>query len=346
MPVTQVNNYWNGIAAGYGNTPANAIGAGDTWTVSLIWSDLAGLYSATTSTAAATLTKATGTGTADYFELMVPAGLPDGNFLVGLKKTGGSDYLWSWHLWITDYAPDKFNNSDIASGTYTYSVPGGQVERYNDNGAALWNGGIYSNSVMMDRNLGAVENFFTAQPTTASRGYLLYQFGRKDPFPNVLSSDPNAQVSALTLASGPATIATSVANPWVFYTMSGGNWTGDASDGTCLWSDPNCSTAVNTGKSIYDPCPPGWKMPVAGTWNGFSAAYATLGGSIWYPAAGGRLNISSGALSGVGGTGYYWSATPYADVSTGYALYFSGTYIPLGYATNRCNGFSVRCVSQ
>ena len=29
-----------------------------------------------------------------------------GNILVGVRKPNESTYLWSWHLWVTDYCPD------------------------------------------------------------------------------------------------------------------------------------------------------------------------------------------------------------------------------------------------
>ncbi|MCI1778525.1 MAG: fimbrillin family protein [Bacteroidales bacterium] len=74
----------------------------------------------------------------------------------GENQTG--DILWSWHIWVTDYDPDisPIKNGDI----YTIA---------NANGSYIW----------MDRNLGAT----STTPATVTIMGLLYQWGRKDPFP-------------------------------------------------------------------------------------------------------------------------------------------------------------------
>lgn len=72
------------------------------------------------------------------FQVSVPAGMPYGSFTLGIRKADTDYYLWCWHFWVTDHNPDKFNRSVITTGRYTYPVPGGQVERYVDNGAAIW----------------------------------------------------------------------------------------------------------------------------------------------------------------------------------------------------------------
>ena len=76
-----------------------------------------------------------------------------GNALVAVCDEAGT-ILWSWHLWICDYDPEKtlFTTEANASGTQ-------------------W--------TFMDRNIGA---------TDMNRGSfdnfgMLYQWGRKDPFP-------------------------------------------------------------------------------------------------------------------------------------------------------------------
>jgi len=374
-----------GAAAGYGDMPSKMIGAADPWTVSLVWCDLATLFSTSASSTAITLSKATGSGAADYFELNVPTGLPAGNFLIGIKKTGDPDFLWSWHFWVTDYAPDKFNKSAIAAGTYTYPVPGGQVERYGApaSGTDLWSpgpAGIYAGSVSMDRNLGAVENFFTTPLVATSRGLLYYQFGRKDPFPSVLAAGLGTN-PAITFPTGPTTIATSVANPWAYYAISG-NWTNDANGTTYLWQDPNTSM---TGKSVYDPCPPGWKQPVSGTWNDFNrqdgGQFVTVmnplrdlawsfgrgigsplnnvngmrywpgttltdpvAGRIWFPPLGYR-NGSTGAIVNLG-LGYYSSASSAAATTCSCMTFSAAAMTPTVNTFNRATGLPIRCISE
>lgn len=276
IPISQVNRFWGGTTEGYGNNPANVIIDSDSWKVELIWSDLAGLFGSSGITLADNgLGVGVGKGPDDYFTLNVPAGLPAGNFVLGIKRSGGDKILWSWHFWVTDYNPDSFNFSKISTNTYTYTVPGGQVERYAPpaSGTNVWTGtGVNAQKVMMDRNLGAVENFFNKQPANSNRGILHYQFGRKDPFPTVSVTTVENKVvgDASSAGSGPVTIAETVSVPWSFYTISSGNWCNEVTSNTYLWNDPDAPANSNSAKSIYDPCPLGWKVPVNNTWNDFS----------------------------------------------------------------------------
>lgn len=284
--VHQVNRYWGDSQPGYGNNPDYVIGNDEPWVVNLIWCDLPGLFSPDpSSTTSITLVNNNGTvvgggtGPNQAFAIDVPPNLPAGNFVLGLKKANGDNkYLWSWHFWVTDYAPDNFNRSLIDHDTYTYKVPGGQVERlapgtYGTNYDLLWTPeGFYADKVLMDRFMGAAENFFSTNFGINSRGMLHYQFGRKDPMPGAVTlvtdtADPAFTPSTsigILLQSGAVTVAESVSNPWVFYGISG-NWATDANGTGYQWNDPYI-TDYNLGKSIYDPCPPGWKMPMLGTW--------------------------------------------------------------------------------
>lgn len=282
IPISQVNRFWGGTTAGYGNKTDNVIKSSDKWKVELIWSDLAGLFGSSGITLGDNgLGVGVGLGAdnvggqVSYFTLNVPAGLAAGNFVLGIKKVddygNNKDNLWSWHFWVTDYNPNSFDLSKISAGTYTYPVSGGQVERYAPLTAGavtdVWTGtGVYANRVMMDRNLGAVETFFSEAPARNKRGTLHYQFGRKDPFSTVYAT------GSFNQTAGPTTIATTVLNPDRFYT-SDNNWCNEANVNTptnYLWNDP--IAAVNTyssSKSIYDPCPPGWMVPVNNTWVDF-----------------------------------------------------------------------------
>lgn len=385
IPISQVNRYWKGTYDGYGNDPLRTIGDNDPWKVELIWSDLSPLFGGSGITLRGNngLGLGEGTGPDQWFELEVPAGLPAGNFTLGIKKkTGGNgvvgEYLWSWHFWVTDYNPGKFNPSVISNGVYTYPVPGGQVERYGTT-SNLW-GTAYTDKVMMDRNLGAVENFFTTQPANSLQGNLHYQFGRKDPFPTcTIIGTPVA------IGAGAVPVKKTISTPNVFYTVSSGNWASDATDTQYQWNDPQANT---TAKSIYDPCPPGWRMPANGTWNDFNlnvqadgittylntqnasrdlawgygrgigtavnpvnglrywpgGAGAVTAGRIWFPAAGCR-NYSAGSLGSVGSYGYCWSATPGSAANGRYLYFGSGSVNPNNY-NSRAIGFSVRCVAE
>ena len=153
-----------------------------------------------------------------------------GNAVIAAKNVSGK-ILWSWHIWLTD-------------------IPEEQV--YN-NGAGI----------MMDRNLGAV----SAVPGEVEAMGLIYQWGRKDPFMG-LSSYSEKKLAESTLSPWPYSVERSastgtidyvVANPTVFIKNSSGG--GD-------WLYTIDATAANrwlSKKTIYDPCPPGYRVPDGGT---------------------------------------------------------------------------------
>ncbi len=121
-----------------------------------------------------------------------------GSLCIGLFDTSGT-CRWSWLLWVTDYNPDIPIIIDPLK--FTYSVPGGQVDRYASgyfgyrtptsgettltplynkvyDSSANNEKYFYNRSYMMDRNLGAR----AAYGVSAECGGHLYQYGRKDPF--------------------------------------------------------------------------------------------------------------------------------------------------------------------
>lgn len=90
-----------------------------------------------------------------------------GNAVVAFKVDGV--IYWSWHIWVTD-SPD--NGVVYGQGTET---------DLNNNPIAIQ---------YMDRNLGAVSNSFLENEWQKSGG-LMYQWGRKDPFPPLVYKDSN-----------------------------------------------------------------------------------------------------------------------------------------------------------
>lgn len=177
-----------------------------------------------------------------------------GNAVIGLFDVT-DNCIWSWHIWSADYDP--------ASTAQTY----------------------VSGAVFMDRNLGAITTDCT-QP--ASRG-LYYQWGRKDPFihpANCTSYEPERVVYTEGFAFNVSyprnagtespydvmTVEWSIAHPTTF--MSDAmyeDWEEWASVVDWLYNHhPNLWGNITTSnsniskisyKSIYDPCPVGWKVP-------------------------------------------------------------------------------------
>ena len=251
------------------------------------------------------LVAATGTGfnpanpsATPYFKIKVQSGMK-GNALVAIKKTTAptkNDILWSWHLWVTDY--DPYVQMTPVTGTYVYAVPGGEIHRYADAaGKTLWTSGEYANAFIMDRNLGATTVTCEFSETTCLG--MFYQKGRKDPFrPQGSTGD---RVSAGDTGEPPDgeslknNVRYSVHHPTTFIYNHYGNWTAFeplAAD-PAVWLDPISSHVMDNceaGKSIYDPCPYGWRLPVEGTWSDFNASSTTawvaspgMPGGCYYP---------------------------------------------------------------
>ena len=127
-----------------------------------------------------------------------------------------------------------------------------------------------------------------------------------------------------------------------------------------------------TSKTVYDPCPAGWRVPEGGE-NGvwakalgsdsyfsgypfddtnkgmnFSGKFGSAE-TIWYPAPGIR-SVGEGGLIQVGLRGYYWSASPwryYEDYSGAYMLstFSSGSVTPSD-GEDRAVGQAIRCVQE
>ena len=269
----------------------------------------------------------------------------EGNAVIAAKDASGK-ILWSWHIWLTDQ-------------------PEGQVY-YNNAGT------------MMDRNLGAT----SATPGDVGALGLLYQWGRKDPFlgSSSISSSIEAKSTIIWPSAVPSvsssgentivngTIDYATAHPTTFITYNNNNkdwyYTGSFSTDNTRWA------TSSSRKSIYDPCPAGWRVPDGGdegVWSkalGSSAYFAEVSlynntskgmnfsgkfgsaSTIWYPASGYRPN-DDGVLDNVGNDGECWSASPRTGNGTNGAfyLYFRniGNVYPANYGY-RAYGSSVRCL--
>ena len=251
-----------------------------------------------------------------------------GNAVIAAKDASDK-ILWSWHIWLTDKpAEHVFANS---AGT------------------------------MMDRNLGAT----SATPGEVGALGLLYQWGRKDPFLGSSAiSGYNVANSTMTWPSpvpsdaSNGTIEYAVSHPTAFITYNTYNndwyYTGDNTTDNTRW------TESENAKSVYDPCPAGWRVPDGGTdgiWDtaGFNdptfdatnmgKTFSNNGIEIWYPAAGylGYDNI----LSNAGKSLYCWTATPWPDSASAINLYFKSDSQNLATQYGmRVRGCSVRCCKE
>jgi len=111
---------------------------------------------------------------------------------------------------------------------------------------------VYSSTyTLMDRNLGACYSYYANNPNVASGAY--YQWGRKDLFvTNANTGVITAKNKQYTISSAAVTIEEAIKNPTTFYATDNGNesdWLTTANN--ALWS---------TTKTIYDPCPAGYRV--------------------------------------------------------------------------------------
>jgi uncharacterized protein (TIGR02145 family) len=238
--------------------------------------------------------------------LRIDAGSVAGNAVVTVSVNNA--VKWSWHIWVTDY------------------VPQGHAGDF------------------MDRNLGALSADADALGTSTFG--LLYQWGRKDPFPGTF--DNIAKEEAPT---GP-NLELSIAHPSTYYynAKSSGDWYAAtrSTRNDRLWNDGSGT------KTLYDPCPAGWRMPTSADWdvltaetflpeNGtVSGRRATRNGG-WFPAASTR-SYRNGELSQAGVEGEYWNADTFG--SDARILYFYSSFFLPGNTASRASGFSVRCVKE
>ena len=205
--------------------------------------------------------------------------------------------------------------------------------------------------VFMTRNLGAIGD----DRTKVGVKGLMYQWGRKDPFPSssrlnvkngVWPTLYNDLGNAIGIDKREVSVdnnfANSVQNPKRFYYEE--DWYGkDGNDH--LWNSNDHK------KTVYDPCPYGWRVPrdVDATrpaergerfpWADYGITIAGSGG--FYPAAG-RIE-EDGKFKKVGERGYYWSATHKDKEKANSILRFDKDKVE-SRDYERADGLSVRCV--
>ena len=273
-------------------------------------------------------------------------GTKPGNAVIAALD-GGGNIIWSWHIWRPESNP-------------------GDVECYTPK-----NGG--RDFKMMALNLGALNN----EVNDVKAYGLLYQWGRKDPFPGATEvnladqtvvafegvvTENGYSFAATDISSSAITVANAVAAPMSFYSKgSRTDWISVQQDN--LWGNPFPSGSVPNpslgSKSIYDPCPLGYRVAPQDTWgqngsdsdwtsNGQNLKVGKNGAKYFYPAVGLRWGDSDmGKLANVGSYGNYWSSSPYSGGNTngGYLGFSNGSVDPEN-GSSRAYGVSVRCVQE
>lgn len=275
-------------------------------------------------------------------------------------SNGTGDILWSWHIWISE-KPALETHINLEGHKF----------------------------VFMDRNLGAVNK------TVGNAGSLglLYQWGRKDPFPNSASADEviqpvlydgkgnvlTKQFSEHLTSPEIGTIEYTLAHPTHFLLakdeVTSADWyygggAGRENRNFYLWGNPEgyvYKELSETVKTIYDPCPVGYRVPGNFAWSfvtydghftpvseqwsvsgGFNHGYMVIydgTNTTFYPAQG--CISSAGGYFDVNEYGHYWMSGPFALNSPYVVCFgFGNWYI---HPDNECNtsaGRAVRCVKE
>lgn len=299
-----------------------------------------------------------------YFTLNGSKDIPlkPGNAVIAAYDANGI-IVWSWHIWVTDV------DLDAKAQTYT--------NIHKDYSAFP----KFQSPVVMDRNLGATDNEIWTSATDSKGAHgLFYQWGRKDPIigPSTESAnafatiyDGNNNLTSFDFTATELIKRDDIAKYPMKY-IKGDNWF--AEDAYDLWGNSAAYTA-NGGdgsvgsKSIYDPCPPGYRVPHPYIWSGFTSAAiggkhkggtvtATAsgditkqggvtfdnGGPVIYPSTG---FINQGALQRVAPAGNgcisLWSNAG-AKAKFSSQFYYDATNCNTPKANKRTFGFGVRCI--
>ena len=266
-----------------------------------------------------------------FITFATPATLKPGNALVAALDAN-NEVLWSWHIWI----PATPITDAVESN--------------------------YSVKAAMSRNLGALVDTpasLDLVATVESFG-LLYQWGRKDPFPGLGLVNGTGAITVagteMTTKVRPMTVEEAIKNPTVYVIKddSSKDWLPEITDEVGkLWGE--------TVKSVYDPCPVGYMLPErnksCGFWNSeFSAeSYFALDtdnccytvGTMRFPLAG-YMDEGTDGQKKAGIRTLVWSGRWDSGTVNGYGMY---GYTDDGVSFKRTGqyrtrGGSVRCVAE
>lgn len=243
-----------------------------------------------------------------------------GNVILAAKNSSGT-IIWSWHLWLPIAVVENVvhSNADFVKN-------------------------------MQNANLGALTRYIEGEARDLG---FFYQWGRKDPFVGSSSKSSavfakvrgaeKSTVARKSIDGGQAKLNKTIQDPTCFITSvlnsySGRDWYGTSvTVPVKFWS---------VDKTMYDPCPPGYKVPRVqqGPWKGLSTGgkWSTKhkviyydnssGKTIFFPAAGyldrSTGNFKSGTLGVEGGywgidDGYSWNDTRRGQQFYNYFWYFT-----------------------
>ena len=198
--------------------------------------------------------------------------LVKGNTLESVGEVASVDVLWETYNNNSVVAVGSVvSSATLEDGKAKFEIPEGAVSgnaliaAKDADGTILWSWHIWvadydpvqtqqtyaTGAIMMDRNLGAT----SVKPGTVESYGFFYQWGRKDPFvvPEYMTTAPVDAIVYEYYKSSNDTIENATQHPTTVYDDA--DW-GGVDD---LWSSTNV-------KTIYDPCPAGWKVSDKNAW--------------------------------------------------------------------------------
>ncbi|MDR2936398.1 MAG: hypothetical protein LBU80_03545 [Rikenellaceae bacterium] len=252
-----------------GFVSAMRIAATDDVTAGWVWADKPGTETGEGAVTAISVLTPSNSGL--NTKIRVTTGPVEGNVVVAAKVNGR--IVWSWHIWVTDYDPETMFYKYTSKGEARLGAP--------DAGTS---------HIFMDRNLGALGNTYTPGSDDYSAFGMFYQWGRKDPLPGNLNDRRGGDVNTLPVIYKPgaeAGTAVSLVSPSVTagirYSIEHPDafiYTPNSLTGFWSWNDLSVETLANLWydrtdvsdkvvKSVYDPCPAGWRLPSKGVLEGY-----------------------------------------------------------------------------
>ena len=259
-----------------------------------------------------------------YVTFSTPETLKPGNAVITVKDASDA-VLWSWHIWIPQTA------------------------------VAVWDSEAFCGAKMMDRNLGALVDTGASGDVDPLSIGLYYQWGRKDPFPGAAEfakSPAGAKVAgtAWTYHKELITTAYSIEHPTEYASVpevDDGIWNSD--DPKDLWN------TEDNQKTIYDPCPPGYRVPKydkslpmwAGSDDGFTYESSRVSYGDFHFTVAGYIDCWGGSYAYSDQRTHVWAAKWYDDQRSN-CMYIRLNKSPKYYSQkyHRAKAGSVRCVVE
>ena len=317
-----------------------------------------------------------------FVQFEVPAAtIKNGNAVIAVMKNG--TVVWSWHLWfIHDDALNTVTCTNFQGYKYKFTTEN-LGWKY-----TVWNGTTYSAprsiKVKVEQtvaNSGVKKYaYITITQNNGNGGRqgnsTLYQWGRKDALPGTNTLASGSSFSFVGTPPAGYSIGYAIQHPENMFRGTSATYYSDWCNASYnnLWSMDNTVIDYNDNpvvKTIYDPCPAGFKMPESNATTGFTLSggnvvgnpslYNIKGGwdygynfnnkishpdaTVWFPAAGLRHKLD-GVLDLVGNTGHYWLAVP-RNVYAGCSLGFTTIIVsPVNNGPVRADAMAVRPVAD